>query len=150
MTVKHTMLSGSVGRGGTNRSVDVAIVQRLLNGGRVRARLPTIEIDGIAGPETQQAIVDFEQKLRIGTDGRIDPDGPSIKALLAQHFAQVRSGLYVRLARKLSATGQSTVLEPVSAAAVLESLRNYMAKVAAIRSTAQPGPRSSTPPPSMS
>jgi peptidoglycan hydrolase-like protein with peptidoglycan-binding domain len=71
-------LQSSVGRGGTNRAADVAIVQRLLLA-RGFARLG--DADGVCGKNTIEAIVDFQKGFLRRPDGRIDPGGASWRAL---------------------------------------------------------------------
>jgi peptidoglycan hydrolase-like protein with peptidoglycan-binding domain len=78
-------ISGSVGRMGKNLPADVTTVQELLNnvpadsGGPV----PLLAVDGIAGPKTNGAIQKFQQRQIgfSGADGRVDPDGPTLKKL---------------------------------------------------------------------
>jgi hypothetical protein len=76
----------SVGRmGGKNRPDDVITIQQLLNkppaakGGA----MPPLDVDGLCGPKTIDAI----QKFQLhhfgwpGADGRVDPNGPTLKKL---------------------------------------------------------------------
>ncbi len=80
-----TVLSASVGFGGTNRRPDVERVQRLLNavpaarGGPV----PPLGVDGLCGPLTSAAIRRFQQVGGCPADGRIDPGRMTEAALLA-------------------------------------------------------------------
>lgn len=70
-------ISASVGAGGANRPQDVIKVQNLLN--QNRARVPDareITVDGLVGPETIDAIINFQRHV-VGLsnpDGRVDPD----------------------------------------------------------------------------
>ena len=74
-----TTLTGSVGRGGDNKEVDVRAVQQRL----VRNAIQ-VDTDGKIGPKTIEAIERF-QRARIGVaDGRVDPNGNTWKALMGQ------------------------------------------------------------------
>lgn len=67
-------ISASVGQGGKNEKEDVRTVQILLN-----AQGASIGTDGLIGPKTIRAIIDF-QRSKVGLsspDGRIDPGGRS-------------------------------------------------------------------------
>ncbi len=77
-------ISGSVGRGGDNRTPDVQIIQQLLNA-KLPAGLAPVRTDGncddatIAGIEAVQ-----RQELHVSApDGRVDPDGPTFAFLSA-------------------------------------------------------------------
>lgn len=78
-------LGGSVGRGAANKKADVKIVQTFLNSTPPEDGGPTILLneDGLIGPKTQAAIDKFQKKVLTKTDGRLDVDGPTIKALSA-------------------------------------------------------------------
>ncbi len=78
-------IGGSVGKGGANRKADVRIVQTFLNSTPPADGGPSLLLgeDGIIGPKTQAAIDKFQAKVLTRTDGRIDVDGPTIKALIA-------------------------------------------------------------------
>ena len=74
-----TTLTGSVGRGGQNNEVDVRAVQERL----VRNAIQ-VTVDGKVGPQTIGAIERFQQH-RIGvSDGRVDPNGNTWRALMGQ------------------------------------------------------------------
>ena len=72
----------SVGRGGSNRSTDVKIVQPLLNAAAPKGAVP-LKTDGLCGPKTIAAIVHFQhQSMRVAKpDGLIMPHGPTWKKL---------------------------------------------------------------------
>lgn len=70
-------LIASVGRDAPNRSEDVVIVQRLLN----QRGFPCGNPDGVCGSRTRDAIVSFQRGFMHKPDGRVDPDGSSIKRL---------------------------------------------------------------------
>ena len=76
-------IAGSVGKGGTNKKADVRIVQAFLNSTPPEDGGPAFLLaeDGIIGPKTQAAIDKFQKKVLRQPDGRIDPQGPTIKAL---------------------------------------------------------------------
>jgi putative peptidoglycan binding protein len=74
-------ISASVGLGGRNLAGDTFTVQQLLNRARQRDGLPPIAVDGRVGPETIGAIRAFQQSRLGFSDGRVDPNGPTIAAL---------------------------------------------------------------------
>src|SRR3569623_1279798 len=76
-------ISASVGSGGANKSRDTRTVQALLNGiGPLEGGPPEmLAVDGIVGPKTLAAIRNFQTTLGGLVDGRVDPAGPTIKAL---------------------------------------------------------------------
>jgi peptidoglycan hydrolase-like protein with peptidoglycan-binding domain len=76
-------ISKSVGKGGSNLRREVRYVQNLLNAWRQQHGRPKIKVDGVLGPETIGAIEDFQRAVTRVVDGRVDPNGPSIKALEA-------------------------------------------------------------------
>jgi peptidoglycan hydrolase-like protein with peptidoglycan-binding domain len=74
-------ISKSVGKGGYNIKEEVRYVQKLLNAWRQENGRPEIQADGLVGPKTIGAIEDFQRAKTGIVDGRVDPNGPSIKAL---------------------------------------------------------------------
>ena len=76
-------IARSVGAGGTNAKADTLMVQELLNSVPPEEGGPDLLLaeDGLIGPRTQAAINKFQKKVLSRPDGRIDPDGPTIKAL---------------------------------------------------------------------
>lgn len=76
-------IGSSVGKGGTNAKADVRIVQAFLNSTPPEDGGPLLLLaeDGIIGPKTQAAIDKIQKKVLRRQDGRIDPQGPTIKAL---------------------------------------------------------------------
>lgn len=76
-------INGSVGFRGMNQPKDVMVVQYLLNCVPVQNGGPATElvIDGIAGPKTVQAIQQFQNVNRLFADGRVDPDGQTLREL---------------------------------------------------------------------
>jgi peptidoglycan hydrolase-like protein with peptidoglycan-binding domain len=79
------VISDKVGQGGISLKKDVLIIQQALNavaearGGPV----PRLATDGLIGPKTRAAIGKFQKKNISFVDFRIDPNGPTIKALNA-------------------------------------------------------------------
>jgi hypothetical protein len=97
-------IRSSVGLKGVNNPGDVMFVQILLNDWRVRNSLAEITVDGIIGPETNGAIELFQDMATASRDDRVDPDGPTIRALEAAHLDGVLSGKfsdYVRALRSI-------------------------------------------------
>jgi peptidoglycan hydrolase-like protein with peptidoglycan-binding domain len=76
------ILKSSVGRSGANQPNDVRIVQTLLNDWRGKNKRGPIAIDGYVGPETIDAITDFQRTATGIVDGRVDPGGPAIRKLV--------------------------------------------------------------------
>jgi hypothetical protein len=72
-----SVISKSVGQGGANLKQDVAAVQQLLK----NAGLNPGAIDGVCGPKTLTAILQFQRKFLPRPDGRIDPNGATWKRL---------------------------------------------------------------------
>lgn len=84
------ILGGSVGANGKNSRRDTKLAQFLLNGWRMRHQRTPIRVDGLVGPQTTGAIADFQRTNKMRTvDGRIDPAGPTIMALVAFHFSSI-------------------------------------------------------------
>jgi peptidoglycan hydrolase-like protein with peptidoglycan-binding domain len=75
----------SVGQGGKNDPQDVAIVQKLLNYVGQCQGIPEepLRVDGIVGPKTQRAIVEFQENYCNVVDGRVDPGKQTIIMLNA-------------------------------------------------------------------
>jgi len=84
------ILQHSVGRGGSNLRSDVRQVQALINR-HLPPRATLLKLDGIVGPKTLGRIAWFQSdvvKLR-APDTRVDPDGPTLRALrAAPHVAR--------------------------------------------------------------
>ena len=64
-------IRASVGRGGKNSARDVRLVQQLLS----QRGFDPGPIDGISGPETEDAIHTFQLRFLRKPDGRVDVDG---------------------------------------------------------------------------
>jgi len=72
-------INAAVGAGGTNDQPDVRIVQDLLN----RAADARLDVDGDCGSLTEQAITDYQKGFSRHPDGRVDPDGLTLRKLNA-------------------------------------------------------------------
>jgi len=72
-------ISSSVGKSGVNRSNDVRAIQGLLN----NHRKLKISVDGAIGPQTIQAIEEFQKNVvrMQRPDGRVDVGGNTLRAL---------------------------------------------------------------------
>lgn len=78
-------ITGSVGRGGLNLPADARLVQQLLNeaGARDGGGAPLM-VDGVVGPKTLAAILDYQRRRRLPVaDGRVDPGGATFRSLVA-------------------------------------------------------------------
>jgi GH24 family phage-related lysozyme (muramidase) len=78
-----TRIMASVGNRGVNRRNDVVLVQQLLNKHKIPLHHLLLKIDGIAGSKTIKQITGFQKhmmKIRV-PDGRVDPNGRTIRAL---------------------------------------------------------------------
>jgi hypothetical protein len=106
-------LTRSVGIGGINLRPDVLQIQAALNaidptdGGPV----PKLAVDGICGRLTVGAIGKFQRGVLTRIDSRIDPDGPTLKALNTRLVSSV-SGSRVSLAFSVSAAFSVTAAPP--------------------------------------
>jgi peptidoglycan hydrolase-like protein with peptidoglycan-binding domain len=80
MTVPSSILSASVGLGGTNQRNDVLMVQKLLNAVPIAkgGPAPQLVVDGLCGPKTGGAIQKFQSVNTGFPDGRIDPGKPNL------------------------------------------------------------------------
>jgi hypothetical protein len=80
------VISASVGEGGVNKADDVRLIQSVLNnvpaadGGPD----PDLDVDGICGQLTTKAISDFQRRKLGFVDARVDPNGPTLRALNGQ------------------------------------------------------------------
>lgn len=75
-------ITGSVGLNGVNKAQDVRTVQVLLNQHKPSAAHPISE-DGLGGPKTIAAIIEFQKRVvkLHNPDGRVDPQGITWQAL---------------------------------------------------------------------
>ncbi len=81
-------LQASVGAYGANRRADVRIVQRLL----VAHHVSPGPIDGLCGRLTMGAILHFQRSFMARPDGRVDPNGPTLRHLNGLMHPAVASG----------------------------------------------------------
>lgn len=92
----YTQMHGSVGQGGTNKLTDVIRIQTLLNEhlhGESRPR--RLVVSGIVDALTIEAIKTFQRNV-VGLarpDGRVDPNGPTLRMLTNQSRVAVRRSL---------------------------------------------------------
>ena len=79
-------IGDSVGRHGRNQRHDVLVVQMLLNNDLFAiGPRPKLNVDGVCGPLTIEAITTYQQrKLSMKpADGVVDPSGRTLKSLLS-------------------------------------------------------------------
>ncbi|MEO0560452.1 MAG: hypothetical protein AAF170_19985, partial [Bacteroidota bacterium] len=81
----ESVIQGSVGLGGANRTEDVKTVQTLLNAVPAHKGGPIhkLDVDGLSGPKTNGSIQRFQFANLGMADGRIDVGKNTEKALLA-------------------------------------------------------------------
>jgi peptidoglycan hydrolase-like protein with peptidoglycan-binding domain len=82
---KKMGIQASVGNDGANRRTDVESIQQLLNAVPAASggADPDLKVDGICGPKTKAAILNFQLR-QFGNrlaDGKVDPDGPTMSKL---------------------------------------------------------------------
>lgn len=82
-------ITQSVGHGGINAPADVRIVQQLLQRFVTQERLTAPRGDGVIDPPTLIAIIQFQTRAMniLVPDGRIDPGGKTMRALVAHAAA---------------------------------------------------------------
>jgi hypothetical protein len=73
-------INDSVGEDGTNNPEDVITIQPLIN---ILEGFALLEVNGICGPETIDAIHKVQMDFFNGSDGLIEPNGPTLKRILA-------------------------------------------------------------------
>jgi peptidoglycan hydrolase-like protein with peptidoglycan-binding domain len=76
-------ITHSVGKAGGNIKSEVRYVQALLNVWREQQKLLALKLDGLVGPKTIGAIEEFQRAKTGFVDGRVDPNGATIKSLEA-------------------------------------------------------------------
>ena len=89
---RFVTLSAPVGKGASNYPPDVLTVQEVLNAHLLSGQVLLV-LDGQCGPKTEAAIEAME-RFALHTskpDGRLDPDGPTLKALNASRKVMSRS-----------------------------------------------------------
>lgn len=81
--VSGIAITGSVGQGGRNHPDDVRTIQDALNNVTPANHrpVPPLATDGKIGPKTLAAIHAYQRRKLGWSDGRVDPDGPTIHAL---------------------------------------------------------------------
>ncbi len=72
------IISNTVGHGGINNPDDVTVIQKALN---VLGTVPALIVDGLCGPKTTAAIVNYQVGFLKSPDGRVDPGGATLKKL---------------------------------------------------------------------
>ncbi len=116
-------ITQSVGDGGVNVEKDVKYVQLLLNVFREKNGQTVLKVDGLVGPKTLKAIEDFQQARTAFHDDRIDPDGPTIKALEQQIAGLSREmEAYLAIAIALSYDPRFEGPPPVANSSVLAAI----------------------------
>lgn len=105
-------ISAPVGRNGKNFAPDVLVVQRLLMArlgsyGPLRPFAP----DGICGPQTIEAIMQFQRNAvrMLAPDGRVDPNGKTFAALVGGIIGAAAGPAGGGQARSLSQAGRDFI-----------------------------------------
>jgi hypothetical protein len=73
-------INDSVGEDGTNNPEDVITIQQLIN---ILEGFALLEVNGICGQDTIDAIHKVQMDFFNGSDGLIEPKGPTLKRILA-------------------------------------------------------------------
>ena len=84
--MQTTTLTASVGVGGANHSADVIHVQKLLN----VSRYGPLELDGICGKRTIEAIISYQAGIPTEQDGFVEPRGLTYSHLRASRRSRSR------------------------------------------------------------
>lgn len=92
-------LTGSVGRGGTNRPIDVLLVQYLIN--QILGPLRYLPVDGVCGSLLILAIEEIERTMgrKLGASGVIHPDCPAFRHLVNAYRSRIDKDKIVEYAR---------------------------------------------------
>ncbi|MBO9205459.1 MULTISPECIES: S8 family serine peptidase [Niastella] len=77
------LIKGAVGKGGQNNPDDVLLVQTLLNGAGIPIAVTGLTT-GNEGDPTVLAIFHYQKRKKLSYDGRIDPNGKTIRSLAQQ------------------------------------------------------------------
>lgn len=85
-------LTRSVGNGGGNIAGEVKLIQGLLNNWLRTSNATALVVDGKVGPKTSKAITDFQKSFGGVADGRVDPNGATIKKLVALQVELLQKG----------------------------------------------------------
>lgn len=86
-----TKFGASVGNGCVNAKCGVFRVQSLIDIWRNTKKKPEIKEDGICGPQTIEAITEFQRAMTRLADGQVDCGGPALAALNAHADPYKRS-----------------------------------------------------------
>jgi peptidoglycan hydrolase-like protein with peptidoglycan-binding domain len=109
-------LTRSVGNGGANIAGEVKLIQSLLNNWLRTTNASALSVDGIVGPRTGKAIVDFQKSFGGVADGRVDPNGATIKKLVALQVELLQKGATASVVedarRRLKQSGQQVTSTP--------------------------------------
>ena len=147
-----------VGQGGQARNLpdDVRTIQDALNQVTVQGQpggpMPFLKVDGIKGPKTQAAIINFQriQVPTINADGLIEPEGPTLlrlneivapvskfdlNAKLATALPLVRAGLAAAVANLTAIITSGPA--PFGPAAVAADRLNRHFKIGSLNASAQ-------------
>ena len=76
-------ITASVGERGVNHAQDVGIVQYLLNRANAKRGVPKaqIDVDRIVGPQTLNALKEFQTKFCKTVDGIVNPNSETLTML---------------------------------------------------------------------
>lgn len=118
-------LKGSVGQGGRNLASDATYVQLLLADWQMVNSQQPIKVDGIVGPKTIAAIRAFQAKNIAVTDGLVEPNRSSIKALERSHLKVVMN-VIASPVLKYALARRSGVASGVAAKSPDELFRLYL------------------------
>jgi peptidoglycan hydrolase-like protein with peptidoglycan-binding domain len=136
-------ISASVGSGGGNRNADVRIIQELLNRVPVSRGGPAapLDVDGLCGPFTVNAIRNFQQRNGVLADGRVDVNGRTFQLLLTFDTGQPAGAPAAPAAAPAPppAAPPPPVAAPSAPSSNASSLRQRIIEIANAMATPAPG-----------
>src|ERR1017187_6347403 len=115
----------SDGAGGGKVSKDGRYGERLLNASRGGTGQTELKEDSVVGPKTMKAIEELQRSKTVFHDDRVDPDGPTVKAL-EQQIACLSREMKVYLAVAITLSYDPYSEEPRVNSSQLAAVMNSM------------------------
>lgn len=120
-------IANSVGVNGINHPADVRLIQMLLNNWLRKTQKPPLQVDGIVGSKTIKEISNFQRSRGGQVDGRVDPNGPTIKDLISFQIKLLYEGVsdqFLEMAKGGTVQGRQSV-SPTPNAGIEAILNEY-------------------------